>query len=122
MDQPPLIHPALARELEHLRDHDGREYRAVAHAIRVLWTTGAQLGFPYTSAIRTSGNITLRELRPRRGRSRYRVLYAPRHPAPILLALAPEASHNPRGFQRSVGEAIDRLAEYDQEHDNDICN
>ena len=119
---PPIRHPAFGRELALLRRSDGGEARAIEHAITILQATGPRLGFPHTSAVRAPSRVSLRELRPRRGRSRHRVLFAPREGGSILLALAPEATHDPRGFRRAIGDAHDRLAEFEEEHDDDICN
>jgi hypothetical protein len=119
---PPIRHPAFARELALLGRSDTGEARAVEHAIVILQTSGPRLGFPHTSAVRTPGRVSLRELRPRRGRSRHRVLFAPRGGGTVLLALAPEATHDRRGFRRAIGDAHDRLAEFDEEHDEHLCH
>ena len=75
---PPTRHPAFADELAELKRSDTAEAKAIEHAIVVLQTMGPRVGFPHTSAVRTSSQFALRELRPRRGRSRHRVLFATR--------------------------------------------
>jgi hypothetical protein len=115
-------HPALIGELELLAKSDPREANAIRNAIRILASADGRLDFPHTSAVQTTTSTTLRELRPRRGRSRHRVLFAPRAEAPILLAIAPEAGLEPHRFRRAVGDAIGRLAELNEEHDDDVCN
>jgi hypothetical protein len=62
---------------------------------------GSALGYPHTSAVRGS-TIGLRELRPRAGRSRYRVLYRRYGDSLVLLALAREALTDPRDFARAI--------------------
>jgi len=73
---------------------------------------GPQLGFPHSSAVR--GAVRgLRELRPLSGRSRWRLIYARRGEALVLLALAPEAMRDPRGFRSAVARAAERLEDHD---------
>jgi hypothetical protein len=52
-----------------------RDTAAVFHVVSLLEHRGVQLGFPYSSAIRTSRH-GLRELRAASGRRALRVLYA----------------------------------------------
>jgi hypothetical protein len=52
-----------------------RERREVLHAVRLLQELGLQLSFPYCSAIKGSRHA-LRELRPKRGSSPLRPIYA----------------------------------------------
>ena len=118
----PTRHPAFARELATLSRSDSAETKAIEHAIIILQTMGPRVGFSHTSAVRTSSRVTLRELRPRRGRSRYRVLFAPHGDGSILLALAPEARHQPRAFRQAVVDACERLVELDTEGTDDVCN
>ena len=119
---PPTRHPAFAHELAELKRSDTAEVKAIEHAIIVLQTMGPRVGFPHTSAVRTSSQFALRELRPRRGRSRHRVLFATRGGQCILLALAPEANHRPRAFSQAVLDAHQRITEFDRENVDDVCN
>jgi hypothetical protein len=119
---PPTRHPAFAHELAELKRSDSAEVKAIEHAIAVLQTMGPRGGFPHTSAVRTSSQFALRELRPRRGRSRHRVLFTTRGGRCILLALAPEANHRPRAFRQSVLDAHQRIMEFDMESADDVCN
>lgn len=119
---PPTRHPAFAHELAELKRSDSAETKAIEHAIVVLQTMGPRVGFPHTSAVRTSNQVTLRELRPRRGRSRHRVLFATRRGQCILLALAPEANHRPRAFRQAVLDAYQRIMEFDRENADDVCD
>jgi transcriptional regulator with XRE-family HTH domain len=104
-----LPHAAFALELSALRRSDPREARAVDHAIVVLATHAGRVGHPWSSAVRGTGGVPIRELRPRAGRSRVRVLYVLAGDAVELLALGPEATADQRGFARAVERATRRL-------------
>jgi hypothetical protein len=52
-----------------------RERREAAHSWRLLGELGLQLEYPYCSAIKGS-RFPLRELRPKRGKSPLRIIYA----------------------------------------------
>jgi hypothetical protein len=84
-----------------------REHDAILNADRKLKALGRQLGFPHSSAVVGTRSPALRELRPRRGRSRWRVLYAT-DPTTTLLAIAPEARRDPRGFEAATRRATVR--------------
>ena len=101
-----LPDPAFDVEVAALTRSDRRAAEAVRHAVQVLAQAEGRIGYPWTSAVR--GASGLRELRPRSGRSRHRVLYRRHGEAILLLALAPEASADPRGFAQAVGHAQDR--------------
>lgn len=111
-------HVGLQEELERLARDDRREYVAVRNAELKLASSGLQLGYPWTSAVRGPGGSGLRELRPRAGRSRVRVLYARRSGVTILLALAPEGGGDARGFQRAVRTAQQRLSAISNEEES----
>jgi hypothetical protein len=53
----------------------------------------------------------LRELRPRQGRSPWRALYGQKNEVLIVVATAPEAEVDHRGFDRAIRRATVRLAE-----------
>lgn len=113
MDRPDcsiVHHAALQSELEQLARDDRREYAAVRNAILKLKASDGRLGYPWTSAVRGPDRGGLRELRPRAGHSRVRVLYAQRSSMTLLLALAREGGDNPRAFHRAVLAAQRRLA------------
>jgi hypothetical protein len=95
-------HVDLQRELQELAREDRREYVAVRNAILKLAATDTRVGYPWTSAVRGKDGTGLRELRPRAGHSRVRVLFTHQSTLTILLALAPEGGDNPRGFHRAV--------------------
>jgi hypothetical protein len=106
-----IIHPACRAELAALAQRDQREAVALRHARRKLVQLGSSLGYPHTSAIRGSAD-GMRELRPRAGNSPWRLLYLPGRPT-LLLALAPEAMRDRRGFRRALDAAHQRR--FDQE-------
>ena len=94
-------HVEFATEIAALGRREPREFRAVFNARRMLYERGSALGYPHTSAVRGS-KTGLRELRPRAGRSRYRVLYRRYGDNLVLLALAREAQTDPRDFARAI--------------------
>ncbi len=96
-------------ELEALRKSAPREWVAIHHAISVLETRAGHVEHPWSSAIRGPDGTGLRELRPRAGRSRWRVLYRRHANTILLLALAPEAGVDRRGFARAVIAAGERF-------------
>jgi hypothetical protein len=63
-----------------------REKKAVLHVVKILEQVGVALGEPYSSALRGTRHA-LRELRPKRGASPLRIIYAfdPRREALLLL-------------------------------------
>lgn len=103
-------HTELQRELVALRGSDPGEEAAATQAHAALAALGRDPGYPLTSAVRGPLGRGLRELRPRAGRSRHRILFARQRDALVLLALAPEAQRDPRGFDRALRVARTRLA------------
>lgn len=85
------------------------ERAALINADAKLGAYGALLGYPHTSAVR--GAPGLRELRPRAGRSAYRALYRQIGNVFVVAAVGPEAQSDPRGFDRAVRRALERLAQ-----------
>ncbi len=98
------FHPAARVELDAL---PAAEKRAIDHAVEKLGALGAQLPFPHASKVR--GAATLFELRPRAGRSRWRVFYRQVGTVMIIAAIGPEARVDARGFARAVEQAQRRL-------------
>ena len=93
-----------------LRGLPAGERGAVMNAVAKLEVFGDQLGWPHTSLVRGS-RPGIRELRPRAGRSAWRVLYRRAGDAMVILAVGPEAVHDQRGFDRAVRRAEERLEE-----------
>lgn len=81
-----VYHPGYEAEW---RDLPPAERAALASAVEKL-RADSQLGFPHTSLVRGS-QLGIRELRPRRGRSRWRALYRRVGEVMVVLAVAPEA-------------------------------
>jgi hypothetical protein len=88
------------------------ERGAVMNAAAKLEALGDQLGWPHTSQVKGSQS-GIRELRPRAGRSPWRVLYRRVADAMVMLAVGPEAEHDRRGFDGAVRRAEQRLKEID---------
>jgi hypothetical protein len=86
------------------------ERRAVMTAVAKLEAFGDQLGVPHSSQVKAS-HAGIRELRPRAGRSPWRLLYRRLGGAMVILAVGPEAENNRRGFDRAVRLAEERLKE-----------
>ena len=83
------------------------ERNAMYNATAKLEAVGPVLGHPHTSAVQ--GSPSLRELRPRAGRSPWRALYRQVGDYLVIAAIAPEARKNPQGFNRACAAAVERL-------------
>jgi hypothetical protein len=99
--------------LAELRRLPPPERGAVMNAAAKLEAFGDQLGWPHTSQVKGS-RAGIRELRPRAGRSPWRVLYRRVAGAMVMLAVGPEAGHDQRGFDRAVRRAEERLKEIER--------
>lgn len=99
-----IYHPDADRDRARLQP---RERAALANAVEKLAAMGDQLPYPHSSAVQ---GTSLRELRPRGGRSTFRALYRRVGDQMVIGAIAPEAMQNPRGFQRAVALAVARIA------------
>lgn len=89
------------------------ERAALINADAKLGAYGSLLGYPHTSAVR--GTPGLRELRPRAGRSAYRALYRQIGKVFVVAAVGPEAQSDRRGFDRAVRQALERLAQVEED-------
>lgn len=104
---PVLWHPAAEEERDCLLPRNER--RALSSAVEKLWAVGnLPLPFPHSSHV---GPGSLRELRPRAGRSPWRAFYDRVADDQVILAIGPEAKHDRRGFDRARGVAKERLDE-----------
>ena len=93
-------------ELEALPLTEEVAVRAVMAKLEAL---GNRLPFPHQSAVR---GATVRELRPRSGRSPWRAFYRRTGEENFLVgSIGPEAQVNPKGFKRAVRLAEQRLTE-----------
>jgi hypothetical protein len=90
--------------------HPGAERVAIAHVIEKLQVDGPALRSPHQSAVMGEEGSGLRELRPRRGRSRWRPIYR-RFDGRlfVILAVGPEAEISKSGYRRAVRDAQRRL-------------
>lgn len=100
--------PEATREIEGLPD---RERRAVENALDKLRVLGGTLGYAHSSHVQGS---RLRELRPRRGASPWRVFYVEHARGMIIvLGVGSEALRDRRAFDRAIRAAEQRLTEWD---------
>lgn len=87
-----------------------RERAAIMNAVEKLEALGPNLRFPHVSAV--LGFPGLYELRPQAGRSRHRPLFAKFANGYVILALAPEARADRRGFLNVVNQAVEIKARF----------
>lgn len=104
-----VFHPKAENELDAVPI---KERVAILHAVEKLGAVGPALPFPHQSSVK--GAEGLRELRPRGGRSRWRALYGRVGDAFVIIAIAPEALVDPRGFRRAVAAALKRVDEIEK--------
>lgn len=98
------------RSTRRTRSRDVAERVAIAHVIEKLEVDGPALRSPHQSGVMGEEGSGLRELRPRRGRSRWRPIY--RRMAEELfavLAVGPEAEIDKAGYAKAVRVAKQRL-------------
>ena len=83
---------------------------AIAHVIEKLEVDGPVLQSPHQSGVMGEEGSGLRELRPRRGRSRWRPLYRRiGEPLFAILAVGPEAEIDKAGYAKALRLAKQRL-------------
>jgi hypothetical protein len=89
---------------------DVAERAAIAHVIEKLEVDGPALRSPHQSGVMGEEGSGLRELRPRRGRSRWRPIYRRMEGGLFaILAVGPEAEIDKAGYARAVRLAQQRL-------------
>jgi hypothetical protein len=94
-------------ELEALTMVEEVALRTVMAKLEAL---GSRLPFPHQSAVR---GATVRELRPRSGRSPWRAFYRRTGAEKFVVgSIGPEAIVNPKGFKRAVRLAEARLTRH----------
>ena len=91
------------------------ERMAMFKAFEKLEIFGDTLASPHSSSVR-GVQVTLRELRPRGGRSPWRAIYRRIGAEMVIGAIGPEAMVSASGFRRSVSLAISRLRLYEMEN------
>ena len=90
-----------------------RERIAMNAAIEKLSVFGERLSPPHSSAVK-GVRSTLRELRPRGGRSPWRAFYRRIGDVMVIGAIGPEAQVDSRGFNRAASTAIERLDSFEE--------
>lgn len=93
---------------------NARERVAIQQVIEQLKVNGPALRHPHQSDVQGSHGDGLRELRPRRGRSRWRPIY--RRVADrqfVIFAVAPEAEIDSRGYNRQIRVAQERRKKFE---------
>lgn len=106
-------HPKALAERDAIGD--GGERAAIDRVIEKLQVDGPALAHPHQSAVMGEDGSGLRELRPRRGRSRSRPIY--RRVGGVIfaiLAVGPEAGIDKAGYARAVRAARQRLNRLDK--------
>ncbi|MCU4183880.1 type II toxin-antitoxin system RelE/ParE family toxin [Acidiferrimicrobium sp. IK] len=85
------------------------ERAALHNAVVKPEALGPALRHPHTSAVQEVAS--LRELRPRAGRSPWRALYRQVGERFVIAAITPEALQDPPGLRRACSAAEQRLSE-----------
>jgi hypothetical protein len=89
---------------------DVAERVAIAHVIEKLEVDGPALRSPHQSGVMGEEGSSLRELRPRRGRSRWRPIYRRMEKRLFaVLAVGPEAEIDKAGYAKAVRLAKQRF-------------
>ncbi len=91
-----------------------QERKAVDNAVDKLVSLGPTLPFPHSSKVMGDPGGSLRELRPRAGRSPWRCIYERIGDLFVIGAVAPEAQKDKAGFDSAVKAAKARLAEIER--------
>ncbi len=105
---PVRYHPKARAEADAL---PVQEQKAIDSAVDKLASRGPLLPFPHSSKVMGDPGGSLRELRPRAGRSAWRCIYERIGDTFVIGAIGPEAQKNKAGFDSAVGVAKARLAE-----------
>lgn len=107
-------HPAAQEEKRSIAE--AKERVAIAHVIEKLQVSGPALRSPHQSAVMGEEGSGLRELRPRRGRSRWRPIYRRMDERLFaILSVGPEAEIDKPGYDRAVRTAKQRLGKLGKE-------
>jgi hypothetical protein len=108
---PVRYHPKARAEADAL---PVQEQKAIDGAVDKLASLGPLLPFPHSSKVMGDPGGSLRELRPRAGRSPWRCIYERIGDVFVIGAVGPEAQKSKAGFDSAVGAAKARLAEIDR--------
>lgn len=88
-----------------------QERKAIDNALDKLAALGPMLPFPHVSKVMGDPGGSLRELRPRAGRSPWRCIYERIGDVFVIGAVGPEAQKDKAGFDGAVSAAKARLGE-----------
>ena len=102
------FHPAARAEADAVPTQEGK---AIDNAVDKLASLGPTLPFPHSSKVMGDPGGSLRELRPRAGRSPWRCIYERIGDVFVIGAVGAEAQKDKAGFDRAVSAAKARLAE-----------
>ncbi|MGI8553241.1 MAG: type II toxin-antitoxin system RelE/ParE family toxin [Dehalococcoidia bacterium] len=102
----------LAEANRELKALPNAERAAMINVLEKLAVLGQLLAVPHISQVKRS---SLRELRPRAGRSPSRAFYRRIGIEMVVDAIGPEAKQDRQGFNRSVQAAEARLSHYEAE-------
>ena len=91
-----------------------QERKAIDNAVDKLASLGPTLPFPHSSKVMGDPGGSLRELRPRAGRSAWRGIYERIGDVFVIGAIGPEAQKDKAGFDGAVSAAKARLAEIER--------
>jgi hypothetical protein len=105
-----VLLPDAEEELDGLSRGEGI---AMLNAIEKLKALGPNLPYPHSSHVKIARS--LRELRPRGGRSPHRGFYRRVGDVFVVAAIGPEAEADHLGFERAVGAAEERLKDLEEE-------
>ena len=108
---PVHYHPKARAEADSL---PVQEQKAIDGAVDKLVSLGPMLPFPHSSKVMGDPCGSLRELRPRAGRSAWRCIYERIGDAFVIGAVGPESQKNKAGFDSAVSAAKARLAEVER--------
>lgn len=106
-----VVHPQAKKELAALPN---QEKVAVDNAMKKLEALGPDLGYPYLSAVQAAADA-IRELRPRAGRSPWRVFYRRIGEVFLVGSIGPEAQVDSRKFNKAVRAAEQRINDVEEE-------
>jgi hypothetical protein len=105
---PVRYHPKARAEVDEIQ---AQESKAIDNAVDKLASLGPNLPFPHSSKVMGEPGGSLRELRPRAGRSPWRCIYQRIGDVFVIGAVGPEAQKDKAGFNSAVSAAKVRIAE-----------
>ncbi len=95
-----------------------RDQKAVLQVVKILEQAGVALGEPYSSALKGSSHA-LRELRPKRGASPLRIIYAFDPKREALLLLRGDKGADKRFYERAIPRAEQLWEAYLEEQEKE---